>query len=131
MALRVNTKIITELLHKLGAQAHTIRDDGTPVTRDEALTELIYKYALGWTETYFDIDKNGNKVKKEIRHPPAPWAIQYVVERREGKAAPAMPEENTGLKASAKVRELSKQRINALAKSAKKPLPPVPLPKAP
>jgi hypothetical protein len=53
--------------------------------------------------------------------------MQYIVERREGKVAPAVQEENVGMKAADKVRELAKSRINALAKAVNRP--PVPLPK--
>ena len=127
MGFRINHKAITEGLNKLGAQAHTVSDDGTPITRDEALADLIWKYALGYTETYFETDDRGNKVKREVRHPPASWAMQYIVERREGKVAPAVQEENVGMKAADKVRELAKSRINALAKAVNRP--PVPLPK--
>lgn len=120
-------RALTTELKKLAAQVHTISDDGTQLTRAEVLADLIWKMALGWTEKIETRDADGNRKIREEYHPPVAWAMQYVFERTEGKAAPMVMEEQTGMRAAEKVRELAKQRINSLSKSVLRP--PVPLPK--
>jgi len=104
-------KALTDELRKLAMQVHTVLDDGTPVTRAQTLAELIWKLALGWVETTRDDDGN----RKEIAHPPVAWAMQYVFERTEGKAAIAQSESVDRISATDKVRDLAKARINKLA----------------
>lgn len=111
---RFGTRALTGELKKLAGEVHTVTDDGTPVTREQALAELIWKQALGWMEV--TRDENGNR--KEIPHPPVAWAQQYLFERMEGKAPQATTEDTGGMKAADKVRELSKDRINKLARVA-------------
>lgn len=115
---RIGGKTLTLELRKLGAEVHTILDDGTQVTKDEALAEFMWKKALGYTEKFKDDDGN-NRIRV---HEPAAWAMQYIWERREGKSPAALPDEGGGMKASAKVRELAKGRLNALAAKAVKPV---------
>lgn len=112
MKLGLSSKALTEELRRLAAEAHTVKDDGTPVTRHQALAELIWKYALGWSE------KKRNPVSaimEEVSHPPVAWAMQFMWERLEGKAAPATIEEGGHIKALDKIRDLSRNRLNAMA----------------
>lgn len=122
---RLGGKKLTEELRKLAAEAHTITNDGTPVTREQALSALIWKQALGWVEVVPDEDGN----RKEIAHPPVAWCQQFLFERMEGKAVAAQPEETGGIRAAEKVRGLAKERVNALAFAAKKSGPPSHKPK--
>lgn len=111
---RFGTRALTGELKKLAGEVHTITDDGTPVTREQALANLIWKQALGWEE--MTRDEMGNA--KKVWHPPVAWAQQYLFERMEGKAPQAVSEDMGGMKAADKVRELSKERLNKLAKIA-------------
>lgn len=108
---------MTGELKKLAQQAITVTDDGTPLTREQVLANLIWQQALGWTEVVRDEEGN----RKEIKHPPVAWCQQFLFERMEGKAPIAVPEDHGGIKAAEKVRELSKDRINKLAKIAAGP----------
>lgn len=111
MAKSFNARALTGHLRTLAGEVHTVTDDGTPVTREQALAELIWKQALGWTET--TRDDSGNA--KNVKHPPVAWAQQYLYERIDGKAMVMQPDGETGLKAADKVRELARDRVNALA----------------
>lgn len=119
-------RALTTELKKLAAQVHTVADDGTQMTRAEVLADLIWKMALGYVEKIETRDADGNRKIHEEYHPPVAWAMQYVFERTEGKAPQAVQEENAGMKAADKVRELSRQRLNSIAKVASG-IPPVPL----
>lgn len=110
-------KRLSEELRKLATQVHTVKDDGTQVTKEEALAELVWEYALGWTEHFRD--DSGNLCER--KHPPVAWAMQYLYERLEGRAAVQAPDPESGLKAADKVRELVVGRLNSLAAVAKGP----------
>lgn len=105
-------KKLTEELRRLGSQVHDILPDGTQITRDEALADLIWKQALGWTEQRRN--KEGNL--EEVIHPPNRDWGQFLYERREGKSVTATPDTEGGMKATDKVRELTKQRLNSFVK---------------
>lgn len=107
----VGGKALTDELRKLSSEVHTISDDGSPITRAQILAGLIWRMAIGWEET--TITEDGNR--KTVRHPPVPWAMQYVFERTEGKAAIAVQDDVIKISAAEKVRELSKARLNKLA----------------
>lgn len=108
---KLSAKVLTENLRKLAAEAIDITADGTPVTRADRLAELVWQFALGWVEE--GRDEEGNKYRKV--HSPVGWAMQYLFERTEGRVPQAAVEEHMGVRAADKVRELSKQRINAAA----------------
>lgn len=110
---RLNQKALTKFLGDLGQQVHTVDDDGNPITREAALAQLLWNKALGYEEKIRD-DNGTEKVKK---HPPESWAMQYIWERREGKSVPMIAENEGGIRASDKVRALSRERINAMATS--------------
>jgi hypothetical protein len=117
-------KALTAELRKLAVEAIDVAPDGTPITREQILADLIWKQALGWTETWWETDSIGNRVKREMKHKPVPWAQQYLFERMEGRAAQATPEDVGGVKAAEKVRQLAKDRINNLARiTAGPPMP--------
>lgn len=111
---KLSTRALTRHLHELGAEAHTVADDGTILTREEALARLLWDKALGWEEVTRDEDGN----VKRIKHKPESWAIQYIYERREGKAAAATVEEDNRIRTSERVRELARDRLNRLAEAA-------------
>lgn len=110
---RLATRALTGELKKLAAEVHTITDDGTPVTREQALANMIWRQALGWVEVIRDDEGN----RKEIQHPPVAWCQQFLFERVEGKAPIAIVDETGGIKAADKVRQLAKDRINSLSKA--------------
>lgn len=112
---RLTRQKLTEELRRRGNEVISMDDNGDPVTRLQALAELTWKYALGYTEETRD-DKG--QVKTEV-HRPAPWAAQYVFERLDGKVAIAAIEETTKPKAAERVRDLAVARINALARKVK------------
>lgn len=126
----LGSRALTAELRKLGTQVFTINDDGTQLTREEVLAELIWKQALGWVEKWTERDDRGTLIQREVKHPPVAWAQQYLFERMEGKAAQAIADETGGIKAAEKVRDLARQRINTLAKIATGPPLPKPSPKA-
>ena len=108
---KLGGKALTDELRKLAVEVHTVTDDGTPVTREQALAQMIWRQALGWEEIV--VDDNGNR--KKIPHLPVAWCQQFLFERTEGKSAIAAPEEGTRISAAEKVRDLSKQRLNKMA----------------
>lgn len=112
MSKPIGGKALTAELTRLGKLAHTVLNDGTPVTKDEVLAELIWSQALGWTEE--TLDDEGNKQK--IVHKPVAWAQQYIIERREGRAPQSVPDQAEGIRAADKVRKLAQDRINTLAR---------------
>lgn len=117
---KVNPRALTKHLQALGQEAVTINDAGDPITREEALARLLWNMALGWTEKARNDE--GNWV--EVIHKPVAWAMQAVWDRREGKVPQAIGEDEGRIKASDKVRELAKDRLNALAIAAAKPAKP-------
>lgn len=118
MATRLGGKALTKELIKLASVVHVTLHDGTEVTREQALAELLWKMALGYTEPY--VDDAGNP--KEMVHKPTQWAMTLVFERLEGKAPSAMPDDTGGVTAAQKIRALAKDRLNAMAiKAAKSP----------
>lgn len=108
---KYNSKELTNHLRTLAAEAHTIADDGTFVTKGEALADLLWQKALGYEEK--TLDDEGNE--KIVKHDPAAWAIQLVYDRMEGKTPQAVTEDDTRIKAAEAVREMAKNRINDLA----------------
>lgn len=111
---RLNGKVLTENLRKLAGEVHELLPDGTQLTREEVLSRLIWQQALGWTEEVRD--DLGNRTRKV--HPPVSWCQQFLFERMEGRAPQAVQDESSSMRAADKVRELSKQRLNALASAA-------------
>lgn len=101
-------KLLTAELRKLAAEQF----GATAFTNYEQLAKMIWQQALGWVEE--TRDEMGNKVTKV--HPPIAWCQQFVFERMEGKSAITTTENESGMKASDKVRELARDRVNALSK---------------
>ena len=77
-------------------------------TRAEALAEIVWRLALGWTETLPD-----GTIKM---WPPAKWAIDLVYERAEGKAAQVGGDDGGKARDPAeKISQQMRDRINKLA----------------
>lgn len=108
---KLSARALTSALKKIAAEVMSIEDDGSPITRHDALARLMWNKALGWTEIL--VDDHGTQ--KKVSHPPESWAMQYIFERLEGKAAPMVQEREAGVSAADKVRELSKDRLNKIA----------------
>jgi len=112
---RYNSRQITEHLREIAAMAHDWSEEDGSLTKGECLARLLWRKALGWTETI--VDDEGNK--KEKYHKPESWAIQLIYDRMEGKAVNAQPEEDDRrMKAKDQVSELARNRVNALAKES-------------
>ena len=106
---RAATVEITRLIRERGNEFHTVDDDGNPLTRLQALALLVWKKALGWTET-------DPKTGTETVHSPDRGFITMIYDRLDGKMAPAVAD--TGKKKatlSDRVGEQSKKRLNSLA----------------
>ena len=100
-------------MRKLAEEAFSVTDDGTPLTRAEALARLLWNMALGYSEKVRD--ENGTL--KDVAHPPVAWASQFLYDRLEGRPQTAIAEDETRVKAAERVRDLSKQRLNKMAAS--------------
>lgn len=111
---RYNSRELTNHLRELAAEAHDMLEEGTVITRGEALARLLWQKALGYVER--KIDDEG--VAKEVVHEPASWAIQMVYERMEGRTPQSLTEDATKIKAADRVSELAKTRINQLTAKA-------------
>lgn len=116
---KLNTRVLTRHLTELGQLAHTVDDNGRPISREEALADLLWNKALGYVEQVRDDEGN----QKSVVHKPEAWAIQYIYDRREGRAVISVAEDEGRVKAAEKVRDLAKARINSLAVSAAGPAP--------
>lgn len=114
-----STRALTRHLNELGREVHTVNDAGDPITREEALARRLWDMALGWEEQTRDDEGN----LKTVKHPPVAWAMQYVYDRKEGRTAPTVLEDEGRVRAADKVRELAKDRVNQLASAAAGPKP--------
>ena len=102
--------VLTKHLRALAAEAsEQIADDGSVLTRAEALALLIWGRALGWVE-------KGDK-GEQVNHKPEPWAISLIYERLEGRCPTAMDTGNKGTVAD-KVSEMGVAAINDLTPEA-------------
>ena len=108
---KLGGKRLTEELRKLAAEAVSIDDNGDPITREQALSLLIWQQALGWEEKVRD--EHGSL--QVVKHPPVAWAQQFLWERMEGKAPVAQAEAEGHVKAKDKVDALARNRLNAMA----------------
>lgn len=114
----INTRNLTKHLNALGAEAHDVHPDGSPMTREEALAILLWKKALGYKEK----TRNDEGSWVETVYKPEAWAMQYIYERKEGKTTPAPAEDSGRVKASDRVRELARERLNRMATTVAVPL---------
>lgn len=107
---RFGGKALTDALRKLSTHVIEVGSDDSQTTRIEKLALLIWNQALGSKTEIRDAE--GNLQTIEVK--PVAWAQQFLWERLEGKAPLAMVEDTGGIKASEKVRELSRDRINRM-----------------
>jgi hypothetical protein len=121
---RLSKSELARHLRELAKQAYEdgLLDDGTCLTREQALANLIWHKALGYTEVKKDDEGN----EHEDYHPPEKWAIQLIWERMEGRVTEAKQEDTGRMSAAERVRELAKNRINAIAATASGETPPPP-----
>lgn len=110
----INEQALTRYLAEFGKHAHSVDDEGNTITREQALAEMLWKLALGFTEKVRDVTTGQ---WKEVYRPPVSWAIQYVFDRRDGKVAQAQAEETGKIRAADKVRSLARDRLNSLVVS--------------
>jgi len=92
-------------------ETHTVaRANGDVITRAQALADLVWRNALGYSEPVDDHNPEG----EQIVHRPATWAIQLVYDRIEGKVGPIEPEKKDRKLAST-ISQMGKATINSLA----------------
>lgn len=118
-------KQLTEHLMAVAQECETVDDEGNLVTNAEKLARVIWKKAVGYTET---LNRGGDTVEKV--HPPAAWAIQLLLDRIEGKVTATAEEREERLTAADRVGELAVNTLNRLAATATAP-PPGPPPLKP
>jgi hypothetical protein len=100
--------ILTKHLKMLSAELlETVDDSGRSLTRAEALADLLWRKALGYTR----LDP---ETKKEKYYPPESWAILAIYERLEGRSPMALTETKGGTVAE-RVSELGRDAINKLS----------------
>ena len=111
---RYNTKRLSSHLRELAAEAETILDDGTCLTKGEVLARLLWSKAIGSKET-----KLTDEGKEEvIVHPPERWAAELVFDRLEGRVPQAITEDESRVKVAERVSDLNKNRLNSMTKRA-------------
>ena len=98
--------ILSKYLRALAVEIETTNEKGDPITKAAALAELVWRYALGYTD-----------VKTDVPLPPAVWAIEILYNRIEGKIPTAVVEDQ-GRSLTEKVSDLGKAKANASAKAA-------------
>jgi len=111
MPQQISTKALTQQVRKLGEQIISVTDDGSPISRNEALAQMLWDMALGHTSRERDTDGT----MREVYHPPVAWCAQYIYERQEGRSPTAVPENDTRIRAADRVRDLAKARLNKIA----------------
>lgn len=116
---KLSQRALTKHLNAIGQEAHTIDDAGNPISKEEALARLLWDFALGFTEE----TRDDEGTLKKVKHKPAPWAMQYIYDRKEGRTAPTIMEDEGRIRAADKVRDLAKNRANQLAAAAAGPVP--------
>lgn len=110
---KISKKIVSEQLRKHGAQIYGALPDGTSITRAEALSELLWRKALGYEEEITDDEGNRKTVKVE----PQSWAIQCVVDRLEGKPVSLVEVAEESIMVQDKITTILKDQMNALAQN--------------
>ncbi len=104
------SRLVSQFIRKISTEQTELVNDpeqgGILVTKAEALARIIWKKALGYTET--KIDSNGSV---EIDHEPDKGYVNLVFDRLEGTAGPVVGGANKRTTAQ-KVTEESKKRIN-------------------
>ena len=101
-------------LRDLAAKIETIDDEGRTITKGEALAQLLFKKALGYTEV--DPETHTDQYRK-----PEAWAIQMIFERLEGRVPQVQPTENDGVSAAERITDLARAKINLAATTAASP----------
>jgi hypothetical protein len=118
MAAKYNGRALSKHLNLVGLELHSADAEGNPITNEEALARLLWNMALGYEE----MTRNEEGTMTRVVHKPVAWAIQYIYDRKEGRAAPTVLEDEGRMKAAEKVRDLAKARLNGLAVSAAGPV---------
>lgn len=105
--------VLTKHLKAMALFVEGLDDEGQPFNRAYKLSDLVWKYALGFEE----VDPDNND--KKTRHRPEQWAIMLIFERLEGRSPVATPD-STGKTVADKVSDLGKEKVNALLNKAAK-----------
>ena len=100
---------ISKHLKDLADELLTIGGTGPKETRAQKLAKILWKMALGYTET---VDK------KEKVHRPSQCAIACILERLEGRVGSVDDGKDLGQSIVDRIHELTKNRLNELADAA-------------
>lgn len=119
--LKYSARQLTKFLKELAMEAETVDDEGEVITKGKALALLLFKKALGYTETQKvqEEDEEGRPltILKETYHKPESWAIQWIFERLEGRVPQAVLEEKSGPTIAEKIRDITRAKANAFAQT--------------
>ena len=108
---RFTPRQLTKHLRELVSQPHTADDDGSIITKGEALARLLWNKALGYI-------KSDPKTDEKVYNKPESWAIQLIFERLEGKT-PSDPMDDIHRPSMAeRVSEIAVKQFNAEAAAA-------------
>lgn len=110
------TKELTELLNKIGGQAHTMDNDGEVVTKNEQLIRLLWDTALGYKEQVMVESGKDKGQMRTVVHKPQKWAMELIYNRKEGGLANTSDVNESGISAAKQVRQLAKDRLNKMAR---------------
>ena len=109
---REATNILTKHLKKLGSEVYTIDDEENAVTRFEALAQLVWKRALGYTDKR--VLDDGSEVET-VFHPDRAY-IGMIFDRTEGKVAPVVTSDSKKkVTLASRIGEQARARLNAMA----------------
>ncbi len=105
-------QLLSGYLRKIAQEESEFRkendlDEGSMITKAEALARLMFKLALGWEE---DDVKTG---KKKV-HNPSAGMIALIWDRIEGRSVPLVGDGGQGRTLPKKVSEESKNRLNRM-----------------
>jgi hypothetical protein len=107
---KYKSRELTEYLKRVAVEAHDWSEESGAISKSEALARILWNKALGSKE----VKVNDKGEEREITNKPESWAIQLIYDRLEGKSPMAIPDDEGKLTAADKVREMTKERANAL-----------------
>lgn len=89
-------------------------------TKAEALARLIWKKALGFTDTVVKTDKNGVRKTVDVCHEPDRVMIGLLFDRMEGRAPLLVGDRDGKIMIADRVSNEGKNRINSVIEGRKK-----------
>ncbi|KKN71915.1 hypothetical protein LCGC14_0415610 [marine sediment metagenome] len=106
----ITGKLLTTELKRLAHLAHSVDDEGNPLTKQQVLAAMVWDKALGYTK----VDKDTNK---KVEYKPERWAISMLFDRLEGRVNTA-DKDNKERPLSEKMSDAAKKRIESATSDA-------------